>query len=173
MSAPVPLARLEQIIDRAGVAAQIEVLLPIGGRPRQLLVRTLLLGMLLTLAGHRPAHLTRVHQALTSLSAGDLTRLGVLADWKTGPHLLTYRQTERTYGLVVTALEKEHPDGAPSAVLAGILGALLEAGIPPEHKETTSALAAGLERPGNLLLPATGQRRRLRRPASLLGTPPR
>ena len=141
MSAPVPLARLEQIIDRAGVAAQIEVLLPIGVRPRQLLVRTLLLGMLLTLAGHRPAHLTRVHQALTSLSAGDLTRLGVLADWKTGPHLLTYRQTERTYGLVVTALEKEHPDGAPSAVLAGILGALLEAGIPPGHKETTSALA--------------------------------
>jgi hypothetical protein len=62
-----PLARLEQIIDRADVAARIEALLPAGVRPRQLLVRTLLPGMLLTLADHRPAHLTRVHQALTAL----------------------------------------------------------------------------------------------------------
>ena len=138
----VPLARLEQIIDRAGVAARIEALLPIGVRPRQLLVRTLLIGMLLTLAGHRPAHLTRVHQALTALPYADRIRLGVIAAWKTGPHLLTYRQTERTYGLVAGALEKEHPDGAPSAVLAEIPGALLEASIPDGHKDTTRALAA-------------------------------
>jgi hypothetical protein len=137
----VPLARLEQIIDRAGVAARIEALLPIGVRPRQLLVRTLLIGMLLTLADHRPAHLTRVHQALTALPYADRIRLGVIAAWKTGPHLLTYRQTERTYGLVAGALEKEHPDGAPSAVLAEIPGALLEASIPDGHKDTTRALA--------------------------------
>jgi hypothetical protein len=141
VSAPVPLARLEEIVDHSQAAGRIEALLPIGVRPRQLLVRTLLTGMLLTLADHRPAHLTRVHQALTSLPAGDLIRLGVLAAWKTGPHLLTYRQTERTYGLVADALEKEHPDGAPSAVLAEILGALLEASIPDEYKDTTRALA--------------------------------
>ena len=48
----------------------------------------------------RPAHLTRVHQALTSLPEDDQRRLGVIADWKHGPHLLTYRQTECTFGLV-------------------------------------------------------------------------
>jgi hypothetical protein len=136
-----PLARLEAIIDRSRAAARIEALLPIGVRPRQLRVRTLLLGMLLALADHRPAHLTRVHQALTALPEPDRLRLGVTAAWKNGPHLLTYRQTERTYGLVVTALDKEHPDGAPSAALAGICDALLEASIPPEHKETTRSLA--------------------------------
>ncbi len=141
MSTAVPLARLEQVIDRSRVAGPIEALLPAGVRPRQLKVRTLLAGMLLTLADHRPAHLTRVHQALTGLPETDRIRLGVVAGWKHGPHLLTYRQTERTCGLVVTALEKKHPDGAPSAGLAATLDALLEASIPPEHKDTTRALA--------------------------------
>lgn len=106
------LRRLEEIAGRSRVAGRIEALLPVGVRPRQLRARTLLVGMLLTLADHRPAHLTRVRQALTDLPEADRIRLGVLADWKHGPHLLTCRQTERTYGLVVTALEKEHPDGA-------------------------------------------------------------
>ena len=52
------------------------------------------------LADSRPAHLTRVHQALTSLPEDDQPRLGVIADWKHGPHLLTYRQAEYTFGLV-------------------------------------------------------------------------
>ena len=141
MSAPVPLSRLEQIIDRSRAAARIEAMLPAGIRPRQLLARTLLIGMLLTLADHRPAHLTRVHQALTSLPETDRIRLGVVAGWKHGPHLLTYRQVERTFHLAVTALAKDHPDGAPSPGLAGILDALLEASIPPQHKDTTRALA--------------------------------
>ena len=141
MSAPAPLPRLEQIIDRSRVAARIEAMLPVGIRPRQLLVRTLLTGMLLTLADHRPAHLTRVHQALTGLPETDRIRLGVVAGWKHGPHLLTYRQAGRTFHLAVTALAKDHPDGAPSPGLAGILDALLEASIPPGHKDTTRALA--------------------------------
>lgn len=62
---------LEEVIDRSGVAARIEVLLPSGVRPRQLLARTLLPGMPLVLADHRPAHLTRIHQALTALPAED------------------------------------------------------------------------------------------------------
>ncbi len=136
------LRRLEEIAGRSRAAGRIEALLPAGVRPRQLRARTLLVGMLLTLADHRPAHLTRVRQALTDLPEADRIRLGVLAGWKHGPHLLTYRQTERTYGLVVTALGKEHPDGAPSADLAGIPGRLLEASVPPEHKQATSALAA-------------------------------
>ena len=41
-----------------------------------------------------------MHQALTALPEDDQARLGVITDWKNGPHLLTYRQTERTFGLV-------------------------------------------------------------------------
>jgi hypothetical protein len=141
VSTPASLARLEAIVDRSLAAARIEALLPAGVRPRQLRVRTLLLGMLLALADHRPAHLTRVHQALTGIPGPDRVRLGVTAAWKNGPHLLTYRQTERTFGLITAALGKQHPDGAPSGDLAGVTDMLTEASIPPEHKNTTRALA--------------------------------
>ena len=90
-------------------------------RARQLSVRTLLAGMCLAQADHRPAHLTRVHQALTALPDDDQRRLGVTADWKHGPHLLTYRQTERTFGLVTDALAKDEPDGLPSGRAAARL----------------------------------------------------
>ena len=90
----IPLAAFEGVIDASGAAARIEAMLPIGVRRRQLRVRTLLAGMCLTQADGRPAHLTRVHQALTGLPEDDQGRLGVIADWKTGPHQLTYRQTE-------------------------------------------------------------------------------
>ena len=104
-------------------------------------MRTLLTGMGLALANHRPAHLTRVHEALTSLPEADQIRLGVVAAWNNGPHQLTYRQVERTFSLVVKALEKDLPDGAPSPSLAGICDDLLEASIPAGHKNTTRALA--------------------------------
>jgi hypothetical protein len=141
VNGPEVLARLEDILDRAQVTARIEALLPAGVRRRQLTVRTLILGMQLTLADHRPAHLTRVLDALTALPRADQARLGVTAAWKNGLHLLTCRQTEYTFGVVVKALEKEHPDGAPSADLAGICDDLLEASIPAEHKDITTAMA--------------------------------
>jgi hypothetical protein len=106
------------------------------------LVHTLLLGMLLVLADHRPAHLTRVQQALTTLPEDDQRRLGVAADWKHGPHQLTYRQTERTFGLVTGALAKDGPDGLPSGPLQRICDDLLEASIPDEFKNASRALAA-------------------------------
>jgi hypothetical protein len=110
-------------------------------RPRQLRVRTLLAGMCLAQADHRPAHLTRVHQALTALGEDDQRRLGVLADWKHGPHQLTYRQTERTFGLVADALGKDEPDGLPSPALQAICDDLLEASVPEESKDTSRSLA--------------------------------
>ena len=137
----VPLAALEEIIDTSGVAPRIEALLPTGVRHRQLRVRTLLAGMLLSQADQRPAHLTRIRDALTSLPEPDQVRLGVLEDWKTGPHLLTYRQTERTFGLVTGALAKDAPDGLPSQALAGICDDLLEASIPGQFKDASTALA--------------------------------
>ena len=137
----IPLPVLEEITDRSGIAPRIELLLPIGVRARQLLVRTLLLGMLIVLADHRPAHLTRVHQALVTLPEDDQRRLGVIADWKHGPHRLTYRQTERTFGLVADALAKDIPDGLPSARLQRLCDDLLEASIPEEFKDASTSLA--------------------------------
>ena len=137
----IPLPVLEEVIDRSQVAARIEMLLPIGVRPRQLTARTLLAGLCLTQAGGRPAHLTRVHQALSALSEDDQVRLGVIADWRTGPHKLTYRQTERTFGLVAAALGKDQPDGQPSQALQAICDDLLEASIPEEFKNTSTSLA--------------------------------
>jgi hypothetical protein len=137
----IPPARIEEIIDASGVAPRIEALLPTGVRHRQLRVRTLLAGMLLCQADHRPAHLTRVRDALTALPPADQARLGVLENWKAGPHLLTYRQTERTFGLVADALAKDEPDGLPSQTLAVICDDLLEASIPDEFKDASTALA--------------------------------
>ena len=137
----IALAAFEEIIDASGVAARIEAMLPVGVRPRQLRVRTLLAGMCLAAAGHRPAHLTRVHQALTALGEDDQRRLGVIADWKDGPHQLTYRQTERTFGLVADALGKDEPDGLPSGPLQRACDDLLEASIAEEFKNGSRSLA--------------------------------
>lgn len=129
MNTACELERLERIIDSSGVAVRIELLLPAGVRPRQLTVRTLLLGMLLAASDRRPMFLANIHQALAGLDERDRWRLGIITQWKTGPHQLTYRQVERTFRLVVRALSKDKPDGSPSPVLAEILDALLEASV--------------------------------------------
>jgi hypothetical protein len=136
-----PVRALEGIIDASGVAPRIEAMLPIGVRPRQLSVRALLTGMCLTLADGRPAHLTRVHRALTSLPEDDQVRLGIIADWKSGPHQLTYRQTERTFGLAADAAAGDEPGGLPSAPLQSICDDLLEASIPARFKDASTSLA--------------------------------
>ena len=137
----IPLAASEAVTGASGVAARIEAVLPSGARPRQLAVRTLLLGMMLALADGRPAHLTRAHQALTGLPEGEQRRLGVLADWKDGPHLLTYRQAEYTFSLVTAALGKEQPDGLPAPELQRACDSLLEASVPEEFKDASRSLA--------------------------------
>jgi hypothetical protein len=65
----------------------------------------------------------------------------VLADWKRGPHQLTYRQTERTFGLAANALGKDEPDGVPSPALQAICDGLLEASVPEEFKDASRSLA--------------------------------
>jgi hypothetical protein len=137
----IALPAAEGVLDASGIAPRIEALLPSGARRRQLAVRTLLLGMLLALADGRPAHLTRVHQALVSLPEGEQRRLGVLADWKGRPHPLTYRQAEYTFSLVTAALGKGDPDGLPSPALQAACDGLLEAGIPQEFRDAGRSLA--------------------------------
>jgi hypothetical protein len=135
------LAAFEAVIDASGVAARIEAMLPAGVRARQLRVRTLLAGMCLAAADHRPAHLTRVHQALVSLPEDEQRRLGVLAGWRGGPHLLTYRQAERASGLVARVLGKDKPDGLPSGPLQEACDGLLEAPVPEQFKDASASLA--------------------------------
>lgn len=128
-------------MDASGVAPVIEAALPTGGRPRQLSVRTLLVGMLVVLGDGRPAHLSRVHAALVALGEEERRRLGIVAAWRAGPHTLTYRQVERTFALVAAALATDAPDGAPSPQLSAVIDALVEASIPTEHKSTSRSLA--------------------------------
>jgi hypothetical protein len=137
----IPLAALEKIIDASGIAPRTGAMLPAGVRARQLSVRTLLAGMCLAQAGGRPAHLTRVRQALASLPEDDRCRLGVITDWKHGPHLLTYRQAEYTFGLVARAPGKAGPDGLPSPGLQAACDDLLEASVPEELKDASRSLA--------------------------------
>jgi len=137
----IPLPVLEGVVDASGAAPGIEALLPSGARVRQLSARTLLLGMMLAAAGGRPAHLTRVHQALTGLPEDEQRRLGVLADWKDGPHQLTYRQAEYTFGLTARALGKDEPDGLPSPELQRTCDDLLEASIPEQFRDASSSMA--------------------------------
>src|SRR5260221_712790 len=130
-----------------GIAPRIEKMLPAGVRPRQLRGRTMLLGMQLAQDDRRSAHLTEVHATLTSLTDADQARLGVTEDWHGRPHQLTYRQTERTFGLTAQALSKDQPDGAPSGDLARVMDDLLEASIPRQYKDpsrphASSSLAA-------------------------------
>ena len=141
MTVPATLERLERIVVASEVAGRIEALLAVGVRPRQLKVRTLLLGMLLVAAAGRPAHLRRVHQALLALAADDQHRLGIIAEWNTGPHPLTYRQVERTFGLVVTALANDTPDGTPSELLSDVLDRLLEASVQVLGEPASSSYA--------------------------------
>ena len=141
MSGQIPLERLQRIIDASGVAERIEALLPIGVRPRQLSVRTLLLGMLACLYDGRPAHLRRVHQALIVLSEQERRRLGVIAAWRDGEHLLTYRQVERTFHLIVRALSERKPDGRPSETLSDVMDTLIEASVQVLGPPQSTALA--------------------------------
>ncbi len=98
--------------------------------------------MMLTVADGRPAHLTRVHAALTSLPEADQARLGVTTSWKTGRHQLTYRQVEHTFRLITAALAKDEPDGAPVHALQAACDQLLEASLPAWVKDASSSLAA-------------------------------
>ena len=167
----IPLRRLEEIIESSGIAPRIEALLPAGVRHRQLRVATLLLGMMLTLADRRPAHLTEVHAQLTALPGPDQRRLGVMQEWKDGPHQLTYRQAERTFGLITAALAKDTPDGTPSAALTAVLDDLLEASIPGEHKDASASLAADWTDVETFSRPSPSGSRTCADPQASWGTP--
>ena len=135
------LARVEEVIDAAAITKRIEMLLPAGVRPRQLKMRTLLIGMTLTMREGRDALLTGVHKTLLALPAEAQHRLGVIATWKHGPHTLTYRQLEYTYRLLTSELSKPQPDGSPSQALSDVLDRLLEASVQVLGEPASSSYA--------------------------------
>jgi hypothetical protein len=97
--------------------------------------------MLVARAEGRPAQLSRVLGSLSALPEADRARLGVVAAWKSGPHALTYRQVEHTARLLARSLGKACPDGEPSAALAGVGAALLEASVPDWARSLSASLA--------------------------------
>ena len=138
------LARLEALVDDEGVAevlVAIEEKLPVGVRERQLRVRALVLGILPCLADCRPAHLSRVHEALVSLPEADRRRLGVSVAWRSGPHALTYRQSEYTARLVFAAPGKDDPDGKPTDALQELSDTLCAASVAVAAAPLSTSLA--------------------------------
>ena len=71
---------MEEIVDASREAERIEVLLPVGVRPRQLRARTLLIGMVLAMLAGCDALLTTSF-GRSELSEDDHRRLGVIAPW--------------------------------------------------------------------------------------------
>lgn len=118
---------------------EVEQRLPRGGRPRQLSVRTLLLGLLLAFGDGRHGLLRRAHAALLSLPETDKARLGVIAAWRRGPHLLTYRQTERTFKVLTKVLPCE--GGSPGEALGAFVSSLVASSVPENHAKDSSSLA--------------------------------
>ena len=91
--------------------------------------------MHLALDDRRPAHLTEVHAALTSLPEPTRNAWASPKTGKTGPHQLTYRQVEHTHRLITRALARPEPDGAPSPGLQHVCDQLTEASIPDRIQE--------------------------------------
>jgi hypothetical protein len=135
------VSRVEEIVDASGAAERIEVLLPVGVRPRQLRARTLLIGMVLAMLAGCDALLTNILRTLLELSEADRRRLGAIAQWNDAEHQLTYRQLEYTYRLISRALAKQQPDGTPSEALSDVIDALLEASVQVLGEPATSSYA--------------------------------
>ena len=123
----------EAVLDSPALATEITRIaaaLPVGARARQCPVRTFVLGVLLTCADGRPAHLSRLHEALVSLDEEDRRRLGVTVSWHGAAHQLTYRQVEYLNTLIEAVLKTDEPDGLASDVLQRFVDALIEASVP-------------------------------------------
>jgi hypothetical protein len=139
------LERIEAVLDAPQLASEIaglEARLPIGVRPRQCSLRTLLVGMHLCLAtGHQSAHLAAVHAALCGLEPAEREHLGVVVTWRSGHHTLTYRQITYTTERLVAALQKDRPDGAASDLLQQLCDALVEGSVPARYKSASSSYA--------------------------------
>ena len=109
-----------------------------------------------------------MHQALTALSGKDQRRPGVTRGVETRPPPVTYRQAERTFGLIAGALARDEPGGLPSDRLQRTCDDLLEASVPEEFKDASSSLAVDWTDMETFSRPPPANRR-VRRPRGLRG----
>jgi hypothetical protein len=138
------LERVERIIDASHTAERVEALLPVGVRPRQLRVRTLMVGMVLAMLAGRDALLTNVLHALLELPETERRRLGVIALWNDAEHRLTYRQLEYTYRLISHLAERATRHAAE---LAGPLDECREGDTSWRRRRLACAMAAARQEP--------------------------
>ena len=126
-------------VDRSGVAPEIEALLrpTRRGRPRQLSVRALLVGIKLAVDTAKTACLTEVHEILTEqLSPSSQWELGV-TDTRTGM-VVTLPQVRRLLGAIQAKLDPStHGNELPTSILdartqtlQGLLDRMLAATMP-------------------------------------------
>lgn len=69
---------VEEAVDTSGMVGFLEELLPKSGRPRELSVRTFLVGMLLAPSAGLAPQIEKARWALTELDEGTKRRLGVI-----------------------------------------------------------------------------------------------
>lgn len=156
------LLAFEEIVDGSGVALLIEAEMPSGGRPRQLPVRTVLLGALMALSDGRPAQLGFFHRALLSLEPFEKRRLKVTTGSGTSARDCTYRQYSDTFSDIVKLLDPSpvpafRGESSRAAVLAearrqvasvklrerldSVIDAFVEASVPDRYKSASASLA--------------------------------
>ena len=171
--AMIPLAVFEEIIDASGVAPRIEAMLPIGVRaPAADASAPCWPACCLTQADHRPAHLTRVHQALTSAArrrpAAARRDRGLEA--RPAPADLPADRAHLRPGRR-RARQGRARTGCPRGPLQRVCDDLLEASIPEQFKDASTSLAVDWTDLESFSRPPPRGTSALRRPRGLLGTP--
>ena len=123
------LPQCEKVIDQSGIAEELELKIAamyrVPGRPREISVRTLLVG-LLSLAGSGSMHLVRLPDELNGLPAQTKRRLGITRDKG-----ITRRQVQRLYQNITNAIGGE-------SGLDELCDRLLQATVPHEVFKTSS-----------------------------------
>lgn len=130
---------VEACVDRSGVVALIEGLLPTGGRPRELTVRTFLVGMMLAVRAGLPPHIEKARWVLNELPHNMKLRLGVIRDTD---EEITYKQMADMFERIAEVIDPSpHFRGANISdqertfredLLVEITDKLLEASIPAD-----------------------------------------
>jgi len=154
------------VLDSSAVADVLSKAMPTGGRPRQLPVRSVLLGFLLAFSDGRPAQLSFAWRALKKLGTKDQLRLRAATAEHSGGRTkikpVTYRQFSDAFSVMMRAIDPSpvpvfRPGDDRSAVLARarsgveaskarelldqVVDALLEASVPERFKSASASLA--------------------------------
>jgi hypothetical protein len=105
------LKEIRRIVKESGVASLLQEKMPKGGRPRRLSCHAVLVGIMLALSDHRPAHLVAAYRTLLSLGVTERIALGVSWHEKTGLRSITYRQFADTHQVMIRCID---PSPVPS-----------------------------------------------------------